>query len=181
MKVIETELKDCLEIQPKIFSDNRGFFLETFQTDRYQEYIGIDKEFVQHNCSRSSYGTLRGLHFQKNKPQGKLVRVSRGRILDAAIDLRIDSPSFGKYILVELNDALNNQLWIPPGFAHGFITLSTIADVEYKCTQFYDPKDESSIVWNDPTLKISWPKSIKPILSEKDSNAGTFLEYCKYQ
>jgi len=179
MKVIPTSLEDCFVIEPKVFNDSRGFFLETFKYEDYKEKIGIEKDFVQDNHSRSSKGVLRGLHFQIKKPQGKLVRVSRGSVLDVAVDLRIKSRTFGKSELFELSDANFRQLWIPPGFAHGFLVLSEIADFEYKCTQVFDQKDEGSIHWQDPDLQISWPKDIDIIVSDRDSKAQSFKEYCK--
>jgi dTDP-4-dehydrorhamnose 3,5-epimerase len=179
MKVIPTSLEDCFVIEPKVFNDSRGFFLETFKYEDYKEKIGIEKDFVQDNHSRSSKGVLRGLHFQIKKPQGKLVRVSRGSVLDVAVDLRIKSRTFGKSELFELSDANFRQLWIPPGFAHGFLALSEIADFEYKCTQVFDQKDEGSIHWQDPDLQISWPKDIDIIVSDRDSKAQSFKEYCK--
>lgn len=171
MKVSETGLHDCLLIEPEIFNDKRGFFLETFQKNRYKDIAGIDLEFVQDNCSRSTQGTLRGMHFQKNNPQGKLVRVSRGSIFDVAIDIRPDSHSFGEWVGEELNELNQKQLWVPPGFAHGFLVLSPEAHVEYKCTTYYDPADEQSILWSDKNLNISWPGGLEIITSPKDAQA----------
>ena len=170
MEIIESKLRDCLIIQPMVFGDERGFFLETFQADRYADLAGITLPFVQDNHSRSSKGVLRGLHFQKTKPQGKLVRVVKGEVYDVAVDLRGGSSTFGKWEAVILSEENKTQFWVPPGFAHGFIVLSDVADFEYKCTDYYDPLDEESIIWNDPDLGIVWP--IKdPILSTKDSQA----------
>ena len=174
MRVIETKLKDCVYIEPKVFGDERGFFLETFQAERYAEMAGINLPFVQDNHSRSLKGVLRGLHFQKTKPQGKLVRVVRGEVYDVAVDMRLGSPTFGQWESVILSDENKIQFWVPPGFAHGFVVLSEIADFEYKCTDYYDPSDEGSILWNDPNLKIPWPVE-SPILSEKDSNAENLV------
>jgi dTDP-4-dehydrorhamnose 3,5-epimerase len=175
MNVIPTKLKDCVIIEPKVFGDHRGFFLETFQADRYREQAGITLPFVQDNHSRSAKGVLRGLHFQKTKPQGKLVRVVSGEVYDVAVDIRQDSPSFGQWEGVILSEENKRQLWVPPGFAHGFLVLSDTADFEYKCTDYYDPGDEGSLVWNDPAMAITWPLD-KPTLSDKDSKAPTFAE-----
>jgi dTDP-4-dehydrorhamnose 3,5-epimerase len=170
MNVIKTKLQDCVIIEPTVFGDERGFFLETFQAERYADLAGITSSFVQDNHSRSSRGVLRGLHFQKTKPQGKLVRVVKGEVYDVAADIRQGSPTFGQWEGVILSEKNKTQLWVPPGFAHGFVVLSDTADFEYKCTDYYDPSDEGSIVWNDPELKILWPID-NPILSEKDANA----------
>jgi dTDP-4-dehydrorhamnose 3,5-epimerase len=170
MNVIKTQLRDCVIIEPSIFGDERGFFLETFQVSRYADLAGINLPFVQDNYSRSSKGVLRGLHFQKTKPQGKLVRVVRGEVYDVAVDIRKSSATFGRWEGVVLSEHNKKQLWVPPGFAHGFVVISDIADFEYKCTDFYDPSDEGSIIWNDPDLNIVWPVH-EPILSGKDSSA----------
>jgi dTDP-4-dehydrorhamnose 3,5-epimerase len=175
MNVIQTKLKDCVIIEPKVFGDHRGFFLETFQADRYREQAGITLPFVQDNHSRSAKGVLRGLHFQKTKPQGKLVRVVSGEVYDVAVDIRQGSPSFGLWEGVILSEENKRQLWVPPGFAHGFLVLSDTADFEYKCTDYYDPSDEGSLVWNDPAMAITWPLD-KPSLSDKDLKAPTFAE-----
>ena len=169
MNVIKTKLKDCLIIEPKVFGDERGFFLETFQTERYVD-AGINLPFVQDNHSRSSKGVLRGLHFQKTKPQGKLVRVVRGEVYDVAVDIRQGSLTYGQWEAVILSEENKTQFWVPPGFAHGFVVLSETADFEYKCTDYYDPSDEGSLLWNDPDLNIPWPID-NPKLSEKDANA----------
>jgi dTDP-4-dehydrorhamnose 3,5-epimerase len=170
MKVIQTKLKDCKIIEPRIFGDDRGFFLETFHAQRYRDEAGIDFDFVQDNHSRSAKNVLRGLHFQITKPQGKLVRVVAGEVYDVAVDLRKDSPSFGKWEGVVLSGENKRQFWVPPGFAHGFLVLSDFADFEYKCTDYYDPSDEATICWNDPDIYIQWPVD-KPLLSEKDKSA----------
>lgn len=170
MRVIKTKLKDCVIIEPKVLSDDRGFFLETFQSKRYAELAGIELPFVQDNHSRSSKGVLRGLHFQKSKPQGKLVRVVRGKVYDVAVDIRKGSSSYGKWESVILSEENKKQFWVPPGFAHGFLVLSDTADFEYKCTNYYDAADERSLLWNDPDLGIPWPID-SPKLSEKDTNA----------
>ena len=170
MNVIKTKLQDCVIIGPKVFGDERGSFLETFQAERYADLAGITSSFVQDNHSRSSRGVLRGLHFQKTKPQGKLVRVVKGEVYDVAADIRQGSPTFGQWEGVILSEENKTQLWVPPGFAHGFVVLSDTADFEYKCTDYYDPSDEGSILWNDPELNILWPID-NPKLSEKDANA----------
>jgi dTDP-4-dehydrorhamnose 3,5-epimerase len=157
-------------IEPKVFGDARGFFLETFQVDRYAREAGIEVAFVQDNHSRSSRGVLRGLHFQKTKAQGKLVRVVKGEVYDVAVDIRENSKTFGRWEGVVLSEENKKQFWVPPGFAHGFVVLSNVADFEYKCTDFYDPSDEGCILWNDPSLNISWPIS-DPLLSVKDKEA----------
>ena len=178
MNVIKTKLKDCVIIEPKVFGDERGFFLETFQADRYADFAVITLPFVQDNYSRSSKGVLRGLHFQKTKPQGKLVRVVRGEVYDVAVDIRQGSLTYGQWEAVILSEENKTQFWVPPGFAHGFVVLSETADFEYKCTDYYDPSDEGSLLWNDPDLKIPWPID-NPKLSEKDSNAPLLADLKK--
>jgi dTDP-4-dehydrorhamnose 3,5-epimerase len=167
MNVTETKLQDCIIIEPKIFGDQRGFFMETFHTERYRELAGIELNFVQDNHSRSQKGVLRGLHFQISKPQGKLVRVSAGEVYDVAVDLRKSSPTYGQWEGLVLSGDNHKQFYIPPGFAHGFLVLSDSADFQYKCTDYYDPSDEGGILWNDPDLAIDWPLK-NPKLSEKD-------------
>ena len=174
MNVIKTKLDDCVIIEPKVFGDERGFFLETFQAERYTSEAGITLPFVQDNHSRSSKSVLRGLHFQKTKPQGKLVRVVRGQVYDVAVDIRKGSPTYGQWEGLILSEENKTQLWVPPGFAHGFVVLSDTADFEYKCTDYYDPSDEGSILWNDPDLDISWPVE-SPVLSNKDANASRLV------
>jgi dTDP-4-dehydrorhamnose 3,5-epimerase len=175
MNILKTNLIDCIIIEPKVYGDDRGFFLETFHSNRYREIAGIDMPFVQDNHSRSSKGVLRGLHFQKTKPQGKLVRVVKGEVFDIAVDIRKESATFGRWEGVILSEENKKQFWVPPGFAHGFLVLSDVADFEYKCTDYYDPSDEGSILWNDPDLDIKWPLS-NPILSEKDANANKMID-----
>ena len=175
MNVVETELVDCFIIEPDVYGDDRGFFLETFHADRYSELVGIKTPFVQDNHSRSSKDVLRGLHFQKTKPQGKLVRVVHGEVYDVCVDIRKNSDTFGMWVGVILSEKNKKQMWVPPGFAHGFVVLSEIADFEYKCTDFYNPSDEGSILWNDPSLNINWPIS-EPIISQKDSQAKLFSD-----
>lgn len=175
MQVIETKIPDVKIINPKVFGDQRGFFLETFEQKRYQEKLKINLTFVQDNHSRSQKNVLRGLHFQKQNPQGKLVRVVRGEVFDVAVDIRKDSSTYGKWVGVLLSEENKSQLWIPPGLAHGFLVLSDIADFEYKCTNYYDPNSEGCLLWNDPTVNITWPIST-PILSEKDKLGKTLQE-----
>jgi len=169
MKVVPTALPEVLIIEPKIFGDSRGFFYESFQAARYAE-AGIQGPFVQDNLSRSVRGTLRGLHFQEPRAQGKLVQVLRGAVWDVAVDVRRGSPRFGRWVAVELSETAPRQLWIPPGFAHGFCVLSDSADFFYKCTELYAPECDRSIAWNDPEIGITWPVH-SPILSPKDAAA----------
>jgi len=169
MKVIETALSGVLIIEPKVFGDSRGFFLETFHKQRYED-VGIpgkDLEFVQDNHSRSAKGVLRGLHFQLENPQGKLVSAGTGAVFDVAADVNPDSPTYGQWVGVELSEENHRQLWIPPGYAHGFCVLSDVADFQYKCTALYHPESDGGILWNDPTLAIDWPIDC-PLLSAKD-------------
>ena len=175
MEVIQTEIPDVKIVQPKVYGDERGFFLETFEQKRYQEMLGINLNFVQDNHYRSQKGVLRGLHFQTKNPQGKLVRVVRGKVFDVAVDIRKDSKTYGKWVGVILSEDNKTQLWIPPGLAHGFLVLSDIADFEYKCTNYYDPTSEGCLLWNDPTVNIEWTIS-NPILSEKDKLGKTLKE-----
>jgi len=171
MKIVKTPIPDLLLIQPRVFADERGFFLETFRRRGFEDQ-GIGLEFVQDNHSRSRKGVLRGLHFQKNYPQGKLIYVISGAIFDVALDIRRESPSFGLWHGAVLSDENHHQLWIPPGFAHGFCVMSEKVDLVYKCTDYYHPEDEGGIIWNDPELKIEWPIA-NPIVSEKDSKNPT--------
>ena len=174
MKVVKTKLDKCLIIEPKVFGDHRGFFLESYQDSKYKDLAGITQKFVQDNHSRSEKNVLRGLHLQKKRPQGKLVRVVRGSVLDVSVDLRKKSNTYGQWISEVLSEENKKQIWIPEGFAHGFLVLSEIADLEYKVTDYFDPDDEICIKWNDPILNIKWPID-EPILSEKDSS-GDFLK-----
>jgi len=171
MKIVKTPIPDLLLIEPRVFADERGFFLETFRRRGFEDQ-GIGLEFVQDNHSRSRKGVLRGLHFQKNYPQGKLIYVISGAIFDVALDIRRESPSFGLWHGAVLSDENHHQLWIPPGFAHGFCVMSEKVDLVYKCTDYYHPEDEGGIIWNDPELKIEWPIA-NPIVSEKDSKNPT--------
>ena len=171
MKIIASELPEVLIIEPKVHGDSRGFFYESFQAARYAA-AGITGAFVQDNISRSARGTLRGLHFQEPRAQGKLVQVLRGSVFDVAVDVRRGSPRFGRWVGIELSEAVPRQLWIPPGFAHGFCVLSDSADFFYKCTELYAPEVERSIAWDDPQIGIRWPLSA-PLLSSKDRTAPT--------
>lgn len=174
MKVLETVLPGVLIIEPKVFGDARGFFLESYQAERYRQ-LGIAHAFVQDNHSRSARGVLRGLHFQRSRPQGKLVSVSRGSVYDVAVDINPASPTCGQFVAVELNDENHRQLWIPPGYAHGFCVLSDIADFQYKCTDYYIPEDEGGLLWNDPQVNIPWPIE-QPLLSAKDQRNPTLAQ-----
>jgi dTDP-4-dehydrorhamnose 3,5-epimerase len=174
MNVIATELPEVLIVEPKLFGDQRGFFLETYQFQRYVE-AGIHRPFVQDNMSRSARGVLRGLHLQNPFTQGKLVSAMRGRVLDVAVDVRVGSPNFGRHVAVELSEENRRQLWVPRGFAHGFVVLSETADFFYKCDDQYSPKDEVSIRWNDPAIGINWGID-NPSLSAKDAAAPLLAE-----
>jgi dTDP-4-dehydrorhamnose 3,5-epimerase len=169
MKVTETALPGVLLLEPRVFSDDRGFFLETFHQKRYAE-LGLTLPFVQDNWSHSIKGTLRGLHFQEPNPQGKLVQVITGAVFDVAVDIRTGSPHFGKWVGVELTAENRRQLWVPPGFAHGFCVTSERADFLYKCTALYSPEHDGGILWNDPDIGIDWPVTA-PLLSKKDAGA----------
>lgn len=166
MNLVQTPLDGVLVLEPRVFRDERGFFLETFNAGRLSD-TPLDTEFLQDNHSRSTAGVVRGLHYQLEKPQGKLVHVARGRIFDVAVDIRRGSPTFAKWFGIELSDENLRSLWIPPGFAHGFCVLSDVADVIYKCTSLYDSADDRGVVWNDPQIGIKWPGS-EPIVSVKD-------------
>lgn len=178
MKITPTDLPDVLLVEPDVHRDDRGFFLETWHAQKYAQ-AGLDADFVQDNHSRSQRGTLRGLHVQRAKPQGKLVRASFGEIFDVAIDIRHGSPTFGRYVGVLLSAENFRQLWIPKGFAHGFCVISEIAELQYKCTDVYDPTSELTIAWNDPTIGIEWPID-DPLLSDKD-RVGQTLADCPTQ
>lgn len=169
-----TEIADVLTIEPKVFGDQRGFFFESFNEEAFNQVTGLNVKFVQDNHSRSAKGVLRGLHYQIQQPQGKLVRVVSGEVLDVAVDIRRSSPTFGTAVTVLLSGENHKQLWIPPGFAHGFVVLSETADFLYKTTDYYAPAYERCILWNDPALKIDWQLSEQPKLSGKDA-AGTLL------
>lgn len=169
MQVTATALPEVLILEPKVFGDSRGFFMESFNANTFRETTGLDVQFVQDNHSRSTRGVLRGLHYQLQQPQGKLVRVPRGRVFDVAVDMRRSSPNFGKWVGVELSEDNNRQLWVPAGFAHGFVVLSDSADFLYKTTDYYAPAHERCLKWNDPTVGVQWPlEGIEPSLSAKD-------------
>lgn len=169
MKATPAVLPEVLLLEPKVFGDARGFFFESWNARTFRELTGLDVDFVQDNHSRSARGVLRGLHYQLQQPQGKLLRVVRGRVFDVAVDLRRDSPRFGRWVGVELSEDNHRQLWVPPGFAHGFLVLSESADFLYKTTDYYAPAHERCIAWNDPQIGIDWPLQGAPVLSAKDA------------
>lgn len=172
MKITPTRIADVLLIEPKLFGDARGFFYESFNHRAFEQVTGLDIGFVQDNHSRSARGVLRGLHYQLQQPQGKLVRVVRGAVFDVAVDIRRGSPTFGQWAGTELSEENRRQLWIPPGLAHGFLVLSETADFLYKTTDYYAPQHERAIVWNDPDIGIEWPLDAPPLLSQKDRDAA---------
>ena len=175
MKIIDTKIPDVKIIEPDVFGDERGFFMETWHEEKFAE-LGLSLNFVQDNHSRSQQGILRGLHYQTKQTQGKLVRVTAGSVYDVAVDIRKSSPTFGQHIGVELSAENHRMLWVPPQFAHGFYVMSESADFQYKCTNFYDPDSEHSIFWNDKTLNINWPlvDDMPPLLAPKDKAGTTF-------
>jgi dTDP-4-dehydrorhamnose 3,5-epimerase len=177
MRFVPTAIPDVVVVEPDVFGDARGFFLETWHEAKFREG-GIDAEFVQDNHSRSRQGILRGLHYQIERPQGKLVRVVTGRVFDVAVDLRRSSPSFGRWVGEELSEDNHRMLWVPPGFAHGFYVLSDSADFVYKCTEFYAPEHERCIRWDDPELGVDWliPTHAAPLVSEKDARGVSFRD-----
>jgi dTDP-4-dehydrorhamnose 3,5-epimerase len=168
MKVTTTAIPDVLILEPRVFEDNRGFFLESYNQQRFDDAVGRNVRFLQDNHSRSLRHVLRGLHYQIHQPQGKLVRVIAGEVFDVAVDLRRSSPTFGKFVSIVLSAANKKQLWIPEGFAHGFLVLSEAAEFLYKTTDYYSPQDERCVIWNDPAIGIDWPKDGEPMLSAKD-------------
>ena len=174
MKAVTCCLEGVLLIEPMIYADDRGFFLETFAKETYQS-LGITEDFVQDNHSRSAKNVLRGLHFTKTKPQAQIVTVIRGKIFDVVVDLRKDSPTFGQWFGTKLSDESRRQIYMPPGFAHGFCVLSEYADLHYKVSQRYDPADEGGLIWNDTTVNVDWPIEL-PIVSERDSCHGTLQD-----
>ena len=175
MKVIRTAIPDVLILEPRVFSDSRGFFLESFNSQAFDEAVGQHVEFVQDNHSRSSRGVLRGMHYQLQQPQGKLVRVTRGSVYDVVVDIRRASPTFGHWVGAELSEENHRQFWVPAGFAHGFLVLSETADFLYKTTEYYAPAHERCIAWDDPVVGIDWPAlDVAPKLSAKDA-AGSLL------
>ena len=179
MNVIQTPLPGVVVVEPRVFGDERGFFVETFREEVLQA-AGVDVRFVQDNQSRSRRGVLRGLHYQLVQPQGKLVRVASGRVFDVAVDVRVGSPHFGQWFGIELDDIAHRQLYVPPGFAHGFLVLSDVADFVYKCTDYYHPASEQGIVWNDPSIGIAWPSAgVAPQLSAKDAASPRLHEQAR--
>ena len=175
MLIEQTDLAEVLVLTPRFFRDERGFFAESYNKRAFAEAVGSDVEFVQDNHSRSTRGVLRGLHYQlPPRAQGKLLRVAAGAIFDVAVDMRRTSPNFGRWVGCVLSADKGNQLWIPPGFAHGFLTLSDSADVLYKASDYYEPASERSVVWNDPDIAIAWNLEVEPILSGKDAAAPPF-------
>lgn len=178
MKVIPTAIAGPLILEPKVFGDARGFFMESYNARAFHEATGLDVSFVQDNHSRSGKGVLRGLHYQIQQSQGKLVRVVRGSVFDVVVDLRRSSPTFGRWVGVELSEENNRQFWIPPGFAHGFLVTSDSADFLYKTTDYYAPEHERSLAWNDPDVGVAWPLDAAPLLSAKDV-AGKPLGECE--
>ncbi len=174
MNIVPTEIPDVLIVEPKVFGDSRGFFFESFNQRQFEQLTGFAPSFVQDNHSRSARGVLRGLHYQIHQPQGKLVRVIAGEVFDVCVDMRRSSPTFGKAVYVTLSAENHRQLWIPPGFAHGFLVTSESADFVYKTTDYYAPEYERSVLWNDAALAIPWPLQGEPLLSAKDK-AGTPL------
>lgn len=174
--VTATAIPEVLILEPKVFGDARGFFMESFNAKAFGEASGLDVNFVQDNHSRSAHGVLRGLHYQLEQPQGKLVRVTQGAVFDVAVDIRRSSPTFGRWVGVELSSDNHRQLWVPAGFAHGFVVISDSADFLYKTTDYYAPHAERSIAWNDPEIGIAWPTGIEPKLSAKDQVASTLAK-----
>lgn len=175
MKFTRLEIPDVVLFEPKIFGDDRGFFFESFNKSAFDDVVGPERKFVQDNHSKSTKGVLRGLHYQISQPQGKLVRVVVGEVFDVAVDLRKKSPTFGKWVGEHLSAENRKQLWVPEGFAHGFVVLSEYAEFLYKTTNYYAPKFERSLLWNDPDLSVNWPINSLPILSQKDA-AATLLK-----
>lgn len=181
MQVIATTIPDVLILEPKVFGDSRGFFLESFNANTFKESTGLDVQFVQDNHSRSARGVLRGMHYQIQQPQGKLVRVVQGEVFDVAVDMRKQSPTFGQWTGVYLSAENNRQFWVPPGFAHGFVVLSEVADFLYKTTDYYAPQYEACLKWDDPTVGIVWPLNCAPALSAKDQNGFSWLDAPKFE
>ena len=176
MKVVEASLPVVRIIEPRVLGDARGFFLESFSARRYREEAGITLDFVQDNVSSSVKGVLRGLHFQRHHPQGKLIQVTSGVVLDVVVDIDPRSPTFGRHTAVELTAASHRQVWVPPGYAHGFCVLSDVAVLQYKCTAYYDAADEAGLAWNCPRLAIPWPVNA-PLLSDKDAHLPTLDQW----
>lgn len=176
MLAIPTTIPEVIVLEPKVFGDDRGFFFESFNAKAFEQATGLKRDFVQDNHSKSAKNVLRGLHYQIQNPQGKLVRVVQGEVFDVAVDLRKSSKTFGQWVGEHLSAGNRKQLWVPEGFAHGFVVLSDTAEFLYKTTDYYNPEYERSIAWNDPKISINWPISEKPILSNKD-NQGVMFEY----
>ncbi len=174
MNVVPTSIPDLLIIEPKVFGDARGYFYESFNARRFTELTGINATFVQDNHSKSAKNVLRGLHYQVQQAQGKLVRVVAGEVFDVAVDIRKSSPTFGQWAGIKLSEENRRQIWIPPGFAHGFVVLSESAEFLYKTTDYWAPEFERTILWNDPTIGIEWPLDSAPLLSAKDQG-GVYL------
>ena len=174
--VTPTKLPEVLILEPKVFGDDRGFFFESFNARDFRQATGSDVEFVQDNHSRSSKGVLRGIHYQIQHPQGKLVRVTSGEVFDVAVDLRRSSPNFGRWVGVVLSAHNKLQLWVPPGFGHGFAVTSDMAEFMYKTTDYWHPEHERTLLWNDPTVGVDWPITGEPILAAKDANGLTFRD-----
>jgi len=180
VKVERAAIPDVLVLEPQVFGDARGFFYESYNRRRFAAATGLDVEFVQDNHSRSARNVLRGLHYQVRQPQGKLVRVVSGEIWDVAVDLRRGSPSFGRWVAARLDAVSHRMLWIPPGFAHGFVVLSEQADVVYKATDFYAPEHERTLLWNDPALAIPWPLAGEPVMTDKDRRGVPLISAEKF-
>lgn len=180
MQVIATSIPDVLILAPKVFGDARGFFLESFNAQTFKASTGLDVHFVQDNHSRSGQGVLRGLHYQLHQPQGKLVRVVQGEVFDVAVDMRRQSPTFGQWAGAHLSADNHRQLWVPPGFAHGFVVLSESADFLYKTTDYYAPQHEACLQWNDPTVGVDWPLATPPSLSAKDQLGLSWADAPKF-
>ncbi|MES2007433.1 MAG: dTDP-4-dehydrorhamnose 3,5-epimerase [Pseudomonadota bacterium] len=176
LNIIRTEIPEVLIIEPKVFGDDRGFFYESFNARQFEDATGLKREFVQDNHSRSAHNVLRGLHYQIQHPQGKLVRVVAGEVFDVAVDLRRSSPTFGKWTSAVLSAENKRQLWVPEGFAHGFIVTSDYAEFLYKTTDYWYPEHERSVAWNDPSLGIEWPLSGEPVLAAKDAAGRKIAE-----
>nr|VVV02867.1 dTDP-4-dehydrorhamnose 3,5-epimerase [Aliivibrio wodanis] len=182
MKFIETNIPDVKIIEPQVFGDERGFFMETFRTTLFNEHCG-EREFVQENHSKSGHGILRGLHYQTENTQGKLVRVTKGEVFDVAVDMRESSETFGQWVGVVLSEENKRQLWVPEGFAHGFYVMSEEAEFVYKCTDYYNPAAEASLKWNDPSVNVEWPlvNGAAPLLSAKDEAGICFKDAVKFK
>jgi dTDP-4-dehydrorhamnose 3,5-epimerase len=180
MQVVVANIPEVLILEPKVFGDTRGFFLESFNANTFKDCTGLDVQFVQDNHSRSGRGVLRGLHYQIQQPQGKLVRVVQGEVFDVAVDMRSDSPTFGQWAGVHLSAENHRQLWVPAGFAHGFVVLSETADFLYKTTDYYAPQHEACLKWDDATVGVDWPLTQAPILSAKDQQGLSWADAPKF-